>query len=200
MVVVRETLSSIEKKKKRKKSSEEKNRFVISRSIKRRERWILERRPSSLPFFNVDRVLPFPNSLEKPTTTPCYEPRGGIQPNVKHSNSTTREETLDIDYRGHLRPPFFLYQTSCSSPREEEGERSDSRHNFAYQSFLQLPLRHPPSTVGRNEVEKDRDYLTQLSFEIIPLSSAYKTVIYRGLVLEDYVISWLAARANPRAK
>lgn len=68
--------------------------------------------------------------------------------------------------------------------------------NLSYNSLSVTP----PSTVGRNEVEKDRDYLTQLSFEIIPLSSAYKTVIYRGLVLEDYVISWLAARANPRAK
>lgn len=195
-----ETLSSIEEKKKKKVFQREESIRYFEIHQASRKMNLGEEISSSLLFFNVDRVLPFPNSLEKPTTTPCYEPRGGIQPNVKHSNSTTREETLDIDYRGHLRPPFFLYQTSCSSPREEEGERSDSRHNFAYQSFLQLPLPHPPSTVGRNEVEKDRDYLTQLSFEIIPLSSAYKTVIYRGLVLEDYVISWLAARANPTAK
>lgn len=77
MVVVRETLSSIEKKKKKKIFRREKS-IRYFRSIKRRERWILERRSLLLFFFLMSiAYFRFPtrwkNQLLPHATSPAVE-------------------------------------------------------------------------------------------------------------------------------
>lgn len=110
--------------------------------------------PSLFLTSSASFVLPFPNSFEKPTTNQPYHRLWWNS--AKRQTFEFHDERRSPRYRlswpsstSILASPNLLFLPSG-------GREGDSRHNSAYQSFLQSL----PSTVGRNEVEKDRDHLT----------------------------------------